>query len=166
MSYWTIIYVLHLDFALYKDLQRKSFPSLQFYSHYKKSRDFEINTQKRKILKQIIQIRQEQARIDESFCANDILDFMMSTNSNNDNRKVVMGLQANWTFKILLQMQDLIFYGLFNYGFTFDMDNVASIQIPCMTRTCSNRNMGGLWFQQWHGCYKTQPNENCEYLFL
>jgi PHYB activation tagged suppressor 1 len=57
---------------------------------------------KEKILKQIIRIQQKQARVDESFCANDILDFMMSTNSNNDSRKVVHGSTSQ------LNIQNLI----------------------------------------------------------
>lgn len=42
-----------------------------------------------KILKQVIQIRQEQARVNKSSCVKDILDFMMSTHFNNYKRKVL-----------------------------------------------------------------------------
>jgi cytochrome P450 len=44
-----------------------------------------------KILEQVIRIRQKQARTNEPFCAKDILDLMMSTNCNNDKRKVFDG---------------------------------------------------------------------------
>jgi hypothetical protein len=35
-----------------------------------------------------------------------------------------------------------------------------------MAITCSNRDLGSLWFEQWHGFYEVQPIENCEWLFL
>jgi cytochrome P450 len=40
--------------------------------------------------------------VDESFCAKDIMDLMMSTNSNNKNKKIV-----NWTTS-LLNIQNLV----------------------------------------------------------
>jgi hypothetical protein len=63
---------------------------------------FKLIHKKEKILKQIIRIQQDQATIDRSFCANDILDFMMSTIFNNDNRKVVHGTRSQ------LNIQNLI----------------------------------------------------------
>jgi cytochrome P450 len=47
-----------------------------------------LNHENKKVLKQVILFQQlEQARANRSFCANDILELMMST-SNNDNMKV------------------------------------------------------------------------------
>jgi PHYB activation tagged suppressor 1 len=52
---------------------------------------YKLIHKKEKILEQIIRIRQKQAKTNEPFCAKDILDLMMSTNCNNDKRKVLDG---------------------------------------------------------------------------
>jgi len=88
-NYSTSIYVLHLSFILYKDFKKcvalhcKFFPTIRNQNFYK------LIHKNEKILEQVIQIRQKQARTNEYFCAKDILDLMMSIDCNNDKRKVL-----------------------------------------------------------------------------
>jgi cytochrome P450 len=90
-KYSTSLFVLHLNFALFKDLKRCFFLHCRFFPIPRNREISKLIHKNEKILKQIIQIRQEQARVDKSFCAKDILDLMMSTHSNNYKRKVVNG---------------------------------------------------------------------------
>jgi PHYB activation tagged suppressor 1 len=85
------LYVLHLDFALYKDSKKCIVFHCRFFPTPRNQKISKLIYKNEKILNQIIQIRQEQARVDEFFCAKDILDLMMSTNYNNKNKKAVDG---------------------------------------------------------------------------
>ncbi len=96
------MYVLHLDFALYKDSKKCLVFHCRFFPTPSTRKISKLIHKNEKILKQIIQIRQEQARVDESFCAKDILDLMMSTNSNNKNKKVAHGTTSQ------LNIQNLV----------------------------------------------------------
>jgi cytochrome P450 len=96
------LYVLHLDFDLYKDSKKCLVFHCRFFPTTRNRKISKLIHKNEKILKQIIQIRQEQARVDESFVAKDILDFMMSTNSNNKNKKVVDGTTSQ------LNIQNLV----------------------------------------------------------
>jgi cytochrome P450 len=85
------LYVLHLDFVLYKDSKKCIVFHCRFLPTPRNRKISKLIHKNEKILKQVIQIRQEQARVDEFFCANDILDLMMSTNSNKKNKKATNG---------------------------------------------------------------------------
>jgi cytochrome P450 len=76
---------------LYKDLKRFVFLHCRFIPIPRNRKISKLIHKNEKILKQVVQIRQEQARVNESFCVKDILDLMMSTHSNNYKRKVFDG---------------------------------------------------------------------------
>jgi cytochrome P450 len=64
-------------------------PGFRFFPTTRNRSFYKLIHQNEKILEQVIRIRQKQARTNEIFCAKDILDLMMSTNCNNDKRKVL-----------------------------------------------------------------------------
>jgi cytochrome P450 len=104
---------------LYKDLkicvvfQCRFFPTTRNQSFYK------LIHQNEKILEQVIHIRQKQARTNEHFCAKDILDLMMSTNCNNDKRKVLDGTTCQLSIQNLVDECKTLFLAGYVTTFSF-----------------------------------------------